>query len=45
MKSGMANQPALATLSQFNTQDFVKVTPLAVTPVVGSTSPMIKAAI
>ena len=45
MNSGTANQPALATLSQFSTQDLVKVTPLAVTPVVGSTIPMIKAAI
>ena len=45
MNSGTANQPALATLSQFSTQDLVKVTPLAVTPVVGSTIPMMKAAI
>ena len=42
---GMENQLASATLSQFNTQAFVYSTPSAVTPVVGSTRPIMAAAI
>ena len=41
---GMANQEACATLSQLSTQALVYSTPSAVTPVVGSTKPMTKAA-
>ena len=41
---GIANQDASATFCQFNTHAFVYSTPSAVTPVVGSTKPMINAA-
>ena len=43
MRSGTANHAALATLLQFNTHALVYSVPSAVTPVVGSTSPMIPA--
>ena len=42
--SGRANQEAFATLLQFSTQDLVYSTPSALTAVVGSTRPIIKAA-
>ena len=41
---GMANQEACATLFQLSTHALVNSTPSAVTPVVGSTRPMMKAA-
>ena len=41
---GMANQEACATLSQLSTHALVNSTPSAVTPVVGRTRPMTKAA-
>ena len=41
---GMANQEACATLFQLSTHALVNSTPSAVTPVVGSTRPMTKAA-
>ena len=40
---GMANHDAAATLSQFRTHAFAYSTPSAVTPVVGSTRPMMPA--
>ena len=45
MIRGSSNQAALATLSQFKTQALVYSTPSAVTPVVGRTRPIMKAAI
>ena len=41
---GMANQLACATLSQLRTHALVNSTPSAVTPVVGSTKPIMMAA-
>ena len=44
MTLGISNQAAFATLFQFRTHALVYSTPSAVTPVVGRTRPMIKAA-